>query len=92
MFINHDEMLDEIKDVLLAEGDKKIVFHAGELCDALDFDDLTGLSGKLIPLFSEYPNARLELRTKTTTIDNLLNIKPAGNIVVFMDFQSTINS
>jgi spore photoproduct lyase len=90
VFINHDEILDEIKDVLLAESDKKIVFHAGELCDALAFDDLTGLSGKLIPLFSGYPNARLELRTKTTTIENLLNIKAAGNIVVSWTFSPQV--
>ena len=86
VFINHDEMLDEIKEVLIAECDEKIVFHAGELCDALAFDDLTGLSGKLIPLFSEYPNARLELRTKTTTIENLLNIQAADNIVISWTF------
>jgi spore photoproduct lyase len=90
VFINHDEMLDEIKDVLLAASDKKIVFHAGELCDAMAFDDLTGLSGKLIPLFSEHPNARLELRTKTTTIENLLNIKAADNIVVSWTFSPQI--
>ncbi len=86
VFINHDKMLGEIKEVLLATSDKKIVFHAGELCDALAFDHLTGLSIKLIPLFSEYPNARLELRTKTTTIENLLNIKAPGNVVVSWTF------
>ncbi len=90
VFVNHDEMLDEIKDVLLAESDKKVVFHAGELCDAMAFDDLTGLSCKLIPLFSEYPNARLELRTKTTTIENLLNIKAADNIVVSWTFSPQV--
>ena len=90
VFVNHDEILDEIKDVLLAEADKSIVFHAGELCDAMAFDDLTGLSSKLIPLFSEYPNARLELRTKTTTVENLLNIEPADNIVVSWTFSPQI--
>lgn len=90
VFVNHDEMLEQIKDVLLATNDERIVFHAGELCDALAFDDLTGLSGKLIPLFSAYPNARLELRTKTTTIENLLNIKAAGNIVVSWTFSPQI--
>ena len=75
----------------LLTSDKKIVFHAGELCDALAFDDLTGLSGKLIPLFSEYPNARLELRTKTTTIENLIKcIKAAENIVVSWTFSPQI--
>ncbi len=90
VFINHDEILDEIKDVLLAESDKKRVFHAGELCDALAFDDLTGLSCKLIPLFSKYPNVRLELRTKTTTIENLLNIKATDNIVVSWTFSPQV--
>ncbi len=90
VFVNHDEMLDEITDILLAESDKKTVFHAGELCDALAFDDLTGLSCKLIPLFSEYPNARLELRTKTTTIENLLNLKTSDNIVVSWTFSPQI--
>ncbi len=90
LFVNHDEILDEIKDVLLAEADKRIVFHAGELCDAMAFDDLTGLSCKLIPLFSEYPNARLELRTKTTTIENLLNIESADNIVVSWTFSPQV--
>ena len=86
VFVNHDEILTAIKDVLLAAGDKKTVFHAGELCDALAFDDLTGLSLKLIPLFSEYPNARLELRTKTTTIENLLTILGTNNIVISWTF------
>ena len=86
VFINHDEILTAIKDVLLAAGDKKTVFHAGELCDALAFDDLTGLSRKLISLFSEYPNAGLELRTKTTTIENLLTISSSSNIVISWTF------
>ena len=86
VFINHDEILTAIKDVLLAAGDKKTVFHAGELCDALAFDNLTGLSRKLIPLFSEHPNARLELRTKTTTIENLLTIPGTNNIVISWTF------
>ena len=90
VFINHDQVLDEIKEVLHAESDKKIVFHAGELCDAMAFDDLTGLSCKLIPLFSEHPNARLELRTKTTTIENLLKIKAADNIVVSWTFSPRV--
>ncbi len=86
VFINHDEILTAIKDVLLAAGDKKTVFHAGELCDALAFDDLTGLSCRLIPLFSEYPDSRLELRTKTTTIENLLTIPGTNNIVISWTF------
>lgn len=90
VFINHDEILNEIKDIMIAAGDKKTVFHAGELCDALAFDDLTGLSVKLISLFSEHPNARLELRTKTTAIENLLKIAGAENIVISWTFSPQV--
>ncbi|ODS31372.1 MAG: DNA repair photoproduct lyase [Candidatus Scalindua rubra] len=90
LFVNHDEILNAVKDVLQVAGDKKIVFHAGELCDALAFDGLTDLSLKFISLFSEFPNARLELRTKTTTIDNLLNVSGINNIVVSWTFSPQV--
>ncbi|MDR4503384.1 MAG: hypothetical protein MRK01_01155 [Candidatus Scalindua sp.] len=91
VFVNHDEMLREIRDVILASGNKKTLFHAGELCDALGFDDLTGLSRRLVLLFSEFSQARLELRTKTTIIENLLDVsikKKIGtaNVVVSWTF------
>ncbi len=90
VFVNHDEMLEEINTVLLASGKERVVFHAGELCDALAFDDLTGLSRKLIPLFEKYQNARLELRTKTTTIENLLNINAVSNIIISWTFSPQV--
>ncbi len=74
LFVNHEDMLGEIRDIIIASGDKKIVFHAGELSDAFAFDDITGLSRKLITLFTKFPDARLELRTKTTVIENLLDL------------------
>lgn len=91
LFVNHDEMLDEIRDVILASENKKTLFHAGELCDALGFDHLTGLSRRLVPFFSEFTQARLELRTKTTTIENLLAVSiqqkaEVGNVVVSWTF------
>ncbi len=86
VFVNHDEILSEIENVLLGKSDKKIVFHAGELCDALAFDDLTGFSSKVIPLFSKHPHSILELRTKTTTIENVLNTETASNVVVSWTF------
>ncbi len=91
LFVNHDEILREIRDVILASGDKKKLFHAGELCDALVFDDLTSLSRKLVLLFSQFSQARLELRTKSTTIENLLDGSrqqgfEKGNVIVSWTF------
>ncbi|NOG83435.1 MAG: hypothetical protein HND49_06430 [Planctomycetes bacterium] len=91
VFVNHDEMLREIRDTILSSGRKKSLFHAGELCDALAFDDLTDLSRKLVLLFSEFPQASLELRTKTTNIDNVIDLSARqkageGNVVVSWTF------
>lgn len=90
VFINHGEILSAIKDVIIAVKEEKAIFHAGELCDALAFDDITGLSQKLITLIKEYPNIRLELRTKSTIIENLLAISGASNIVISWTFSPQI--
>ncbi len=94
LFVNHDEILSAIRDIIIAERNKMIIFHAGELCDALAFDNLTGLSQKLISLFPEFPNARLELRTKATNIEHLLTISGVDNVVISWTFnpQSIINA
>lgn len=90
LFVNHEEMLSEIREVIIAAGDKRIVFHAGELCDAFIFDDLTGLSHKLIHLFSEFPNARLELRTKAVSLEDLLSISGIDNVVISWTFSPQV--
>jgi spore photoproduct lyase len=86
LFVNHKEMLSEIRDVIIAAGDKRIVFHAGELCDSLVFDDLTDLSHRLIHLFAEFPNATLELRTKAVQIERLLSVSGIDNVVISWTF------
>ncbi len=90
MFVNHEEMLSEIRDVIVAAGGKRIVFHAGELCDAFMFDNLTGLSHKLIHLFAEYPNARLELRTKATNLEQLSSVSGIDNVVISWTFSPQV--
>ena len=86
VFVNHDEILDSIRSFIVKSKDKNMVFHAGELCDSFLYDNYTKFSCKLIKLFSEFPNVTLELRTKTTTIDNVLNIYAGNNIIVSWTF------
>ena len=45
------------------------------------FDHITLMSKKLIPYFIKKKNAILELKTKTTNIEHLLNFRPNGKIV-----------
>ena len=91
VFVNHDEILNAIRDVIVESGEERLIFHAGELCDALAFDDYTNLSQKLILVFSKFPNTRLELRTKSTNINNLLTVPCSDNIIISWTFTPQIN-
>lgn len=86
VFVNHDEILKGVNDFILNSNDENLVFHAGELCDSFSFDFLTGFSRKLVNLFAGVSNARLELRTKSILIDNLLDIPGNDNVVVSWTF------
>ncbi len=49
-------------------------FHVGEVCDALAFDELTEFSKTVAPLFNRYQNGKIEFRTKSVNINNLLSL------------------
>ncbi|MGR3220533.1 MAG: spore photoproduct lyase family protein, partial [Candidatus Anammoxibacter sp.] len=86
LFVNHEEILDSIRNFILTSKEGKPVFHAGELCDSFLYDNLTRFSTKLVNLFSEFPDSTLELRTKTVTIDNLLTTPAQKNVIVSWTF------
>ncbi len=54
----------------------------GELGDSLVLDPITGRSRELVSYFRERPQALFELKTKSTHIQNLLEMEPAPNIIV----------
>ena len=82
LFSNIEDMADQIK----AKVQKNSKFHwrigTGEYTDSLALDHLTELSKFLVPLFSELPNATLELKTKSNNIKNLTEIETPKNVVV----------
>jgi len=55
---------------------------SGEFSDSLALDNVSEYSKKIVPFFSKYPNAYFEFKTKSSEIKNLLNLKPAKNIIV----------
>lgn len=86
IFVNQDEVLQAIRETACRADGGRAVFHAGELCDSLVFDDLTGFAPRLVDAFRELPNAMLELRTKSTCVGNLLRTSPAANVIVSWTF------
>ncbi len=71
-FVNHEDMMIELDDFF---SEKKVSrIGTGEFTDSLIWEPWTSLSQTLIPRFALQSNAVLELKTKTTAIDDLLRL------------------
>jgi spore photoproduct lyase len=82
LFINHEEILEEMQTTLRKYPGRKVWFHAGEFSDSLA---LTHLTGEL-ELYHEFcrlnPNALIELRTKSVNIKEILKLSALPNFIV----------
>ena len=83
-FSNIDEFYHVFENELsLHEGSDTILrVGPGEFTDTLMFDELTGISKRLIEISSHYANVMLELKTKSDNIQHILDIKNKGNTVI----------
>jgi len=73
IFVNRDEVLRKMEEILKNEPNP--YFHVGEVCDSLAFDYLTDFSSDIAHLFLQYENGKVEFRTKSTNIENLLKLE-----------------
>ena len=80
-FVNTDDMLNELDTKLDRNTHTYWRIGTGEFTDSLVFDHITSLTATFIPYFMKKKNAILELKTKTTNIDNLLRFRPHGKVV-----------
>jgi len=84
IFLNHEEILEEIKKTIDQNKGEKCVFHAGEFSDSLALNPITQEWKLYFDFFEKEKSAEVELRTKSTSIQELLDI-PAPetkNIIV----------
>ena len=86
IFINIDEVVNEV-DKQARKLAKPTAFYHGKLQDGLALDPLTGYSRKLIPFFAEHPFARQILLTKSTDVDNLLDLDHNGHTILSWTLQ-----
>jgi DNA repair photolyase len=81
IFVNIDEILDQITAVA-SKLSESTAFYLGKLQDALALDTLTGYSRKIIPFFAQQKNAKLILLTKSTNVENLLDLDHRGHTIL----------
>ena len=82
-FINHEDILAEMKTVLGHHAkDSQVWFHGGEFSDSLALSHLSDEWEVYFDFFKANPKAYLELRTKSANTKALKNLSPLPNIVV----------
>jgi spore photoproduct lyase len=83
LYLNYQEITSDIENKILSFPENKdIWFHAGEFSDSLALSHLTDELTHYFGLFQKYPQAHLELRTKSSNYKKLLNFTPLENVVI----------
>jgi spore photoproduct lyase len=82
LFVNTDEIFKALKTLAENHPDQIIRLGTGEFTDSLALDPVTGFSLQLQQALSAHPNVLVELKTKTSFIQNLLPAAPSKNILV----------
>lgn len=82
-FVNYKDMFKEIDDFSESKFNKKFqLLNLGELGDPLATDDLTEFSRIVIPYVAQKENVKLLFLTKSTQIDNLLELEHKNKTIL----------
>ena len=79
-FVNHDSLFLELDNLFLKKKITRI--GTGEFTDSMIWEIWTDLSSRLVPEFSKQSHAVLELKTKTTAIQGLKNLRHNRKTIV----------
>lgn len=82
MYSNIDKALQEIEEMASQHPNAPFRVGTGEVIDSLSLDEISLYSRKLIEFFQKYPHWTLEFKTKSNKVDQFLDCKHAGNVVV----------
>lgn len=88
LFVNLNDAFRETKAILERSPRQFFRVGTGEFMDSLALDPAAKLSSALVPLFAKTKNAILELKTKTTNIQNLKGLKHNGRTFISWSLNS----
>jgi spore photoproduct lyase len=87
VFVNFEDFQWEIESRIRgARGGLPLHFFSGYDCDSLALEPVTRFAATFVPFFAKFPEALLELRTKSTQIKSLLDLDALPNVVVAWSF------
>lgn len=82
LFVNHEEIMDEMKRIMDTHPGQRVWFHAGEFSDSLALSHLTGEVELYHRFCQENPKAQIELRTKAVNTSALEGLQVLPNFIV----------
>lgn len=82
VYANVRDMFDELNGIFQTSPNAFFRIGTGELSDSLSLDHITGFSTMAVPFFADTKRAWLELKTKSTQIDNLKELDHRGKTIL----------
>lgn len=85
LFTNYEDFETALVETI-TENNGLGSYYSGYDCDSLALEPVSNFCRYFIPLFARYPQASLEIRTKSTQIRSLLDMEVVENCVIAMSF------
>ena len=86
LFLNYEDFIADIETTLAEHGpDEDLYFYSGYDCDSLALERYSAFVAHYLPHFRRWPNAHVELRTKSVNIAPLTAIERTNTIVAELD-------
>ncbi len=84
LFVNYEDFAQDIRDIADQHklADKPTWFFSGYDCDSLAYEPVSQFARFFLESCQNLPNSVLELRTKSTQIRSLLDLRARDNVVV----------
>jgi len=82
VYVNIESILSDVASFLDSNPNRNFRIGTGELADSLALDPIIEYAPILIPFFASKKNAILELKTKSTAVDHLLNLRHNNKTVI----------
>ncbi|HBL27051.1 MAG TPA: DNA photolyase, partial [Acidobacteria bacterium] len=87
LFVNYEDFLWAMEErIRSAAAGEVLWFFSGYDCDSLALEPVTRFAAGFVPFFGRFPQAFLELRTKSTQIKSLLEMEALPNVIVAFSF------
>ncbi len=81
-YSNIEDAISEMREMAVEHPEKSYRVGTGETIDSLSLDPITLYSKDLMEFFYDFPQWKLEFKTKSDHVDQFLNFKHQSNIIV----------